>query len=63
MLRTLKGLRNDLGMTQKQIAEKLEVPIASYQRYENYQTTIPFEVILKIGDLATVDDLRQIRYK
>lgn len=64
MLRTIRGLRNDLGMTQKEMADKLDVPIASYQRYETYSAEkIPFEVILKLADLTGLQDLRQIKYK
>lgn len=56
MKRTIKGLRNDLGLTQKQMAEKLGVPIASYQRYENYQQRIPVDVIFDIAKLCDISN-------
>ena len=63
MLRTLRGLRNDLGLTQKELADKIECPIASYQRYERYETEVPMTVLMKISKLCGDIDLREIRFK
>lgn len=63
MLRTLKGLRNDLGLTQKEMANELDIPVASYQRYENYIYKIPSNVLIKIADMAGITDVREIRYE
>lgn len=63
MKRTFKGLRNDLGFTQKQMAEKLGVPVISYQRYENYQYKIPSTILVKVADMAGITDVREIRYE
>lgn len=62
-MRTIKGLRSDLDYTQKEMAEVLNVPLATYQRYENYKTKIPTEVIDKIMDLSGIESLKEIRYK
>lgn len=63
MERTIKGLRNDLGLTQKEMAEKIDVPIASYQRYENYVAKIPTEVIVKIMEITGIENLKEIKFK
>lgn len=62
MKRTIKGLRNDLGLTQKQMADKIGVPYSSYQRYENYIAKIPTEVIDKIMKLSGITSLQEIKY-
>ncbi len=61
MKRTLKGLRNDLGLTQKEMAEQLGVPIASYQRYENYQQRIPADVVFEIARICGVQNPTDIK--
>lgn len=63
MLRTLKGIRNDLGLTQKEMAEKVGIPYISYQRYENYIHNIPSAVLVKIADMAGIVDVREIKYE
>lgn len=35
---TLKGLRNNLDLTQKEMAEKLGVSEATWRNYEQYKT-------------------------
>lgn len=62
MKRTLKGIRNDLGLTQKQMADLIGVKEMTYQRYENYVTKIPVEVIARIMDVAHIESLNEIRY-
>ena len=63
-MRTLKGIRNDLGLNQDEMAEALGISLASYQRYENFKTDkVPFGVIKEAGDMAGIEDLREIKYK
>ena len=62
-MRTIKGVRNDLNLSQKEMAEKLCIPLASYQRYENYKAKIPVEVMDKIMELCGINSLKEIRYK
>lgn len=45
------------------MAEKLGIPIASYQRYENYQQRIPANVVFDIARLCDVDNPIEIRIK
>ena len=63
MKRTIKGLRNDIGFTQKEMADQLGVPISTYQRYENYMYKIPSSILVKIADLAGIVDVREIKYE
>lgn len=62
-MRTIKGVRNDLNLSQREMAEKLDVPLASYQRYENYKAKIPVEVMDRIMELCGINSLKEIRYK
>ena len=61
--RTLKGLRCDLELSQKEFAEKIGCPLASYQRYERYEIRIPAEVAINIADLCKIKDVRDIKIK
>jgi len=61
MIRTIRGIRNDLGFNQQEMADKLNVTYATYQRYERYETVIPATVIIKIADLAHIIDVREIK--
>lgn len=62
MKRTLKGIRTDLGLTQREMAKEVGIKPATYQRYENYETKIPVEVIAKIMELAHIEILNEIKY-
>lgn len=62
MQRTMKGLRNDLGYTQEQMAKAIKVPVATYVRYENLQTKIPFQVAIKICDMCKIADPREVKF-
>lgn len=62
MKRTLKGIRNDLNLTQKEMANKLNIPIATYQRYETGKTPMPIDVAIKIADYGNIVDLRDIKF-
>lgn len=62
MKRTLKGIRNDLNLTQKEMANKLNIPIATYQRYETGKSPIPIDIAIKIADYGNIIDLRYIKF-
>lgn len=62
MKRTLKGIRNDLNLTQKEMANKLNIPIATYQRYETGKSPIPIYIAIKIADYGNIIDLRDIKF-
>ena len=62
MKRTLKGIRNDLNLTQKEMANKLNIPIATYQRYETGKSPIPIDIAIKIADYGDIIDLRDIKF-
>ena len=47
--RTMAGIRKDLQLTQIEMANKLNIPIATYQRYETGKTPIPIDIAIKIG--------------
>lgn len=60
--RTIAGIRKDLNLTQLEMAAKLKIPIATYQRYESCKTPIPIEVAIKIADMGKVKNLRDIKF-
>ena len=61
--RTLRGIRSDLGLTQKEMAEKLGTSFISYQRYETYQNRMPSNILVGVADLAGIIDVREIKYE
>lgn len=46
--RRLAEVRSDRGLSQKQFAAELEVPIASYQRYEQGVRELPLSLAVKL---------------
>lgn len=60
--RTIKGLRCDLELTQRQMAEKLGIGIVTYQRYEQYKCKIPVDLLVRIADMSGIVDIREIKY-
>lgn len=62
-MRTLKGLRCDMDLTQKQMAEKLGITTATYQKYEAYTAKIPAAVLVSVADMAGIVDVREIKYR
>ena len=52
---TLKGIRANLGLTQAEMAEKLEISNKTYKNYENYKTYPDVMSIKKIIELSGVD--------
>lgn len=60
--RTIAGIRKDLGLTQKEMAEQLGIPLVSYARYEKGVVPTPVEIAVAIADLGGVVDLREIKF-
>lgn len=58
--RTLRGIRNDLGMTQKEMADKIGCSQAMYQRYERNEVIIPVNLLIKMADMVGIVDVREI---
>ncbi len=52
---TLKELRRQKGMTQEDVANRLEIGVSTYCMYENAQRRIPADVAKKISELLNVD--------
>ena len=60
--RTMAGIRKDLQLTQIEMAKKLNIPIATYQRYETGKTPIPIDIAIKVADYGDIVDLRDIKF-
>jgi DNA-binding XRE family transcriptional regulator len=52
---TLKGIRNNLNLTQQEMAEKLSITKETYQNYENYKTFPDVKIVKKIIQISGVD--------
>ena len=50
----LKDIREDRNLTQKQIADFLNMKQQQYSRYENGTNEIPFEYIIKLAKFYQV---------
>lgn len=50
----IKGLREDRDITQKQLAEKLNIAQNTYSQYENGGRQFPVDVIIKLSDIFKV---------
>lgn len=61
--RTIKGLRSDLNLTQKEMADALGIPICNYQRYEKLEVPVPLKVMIKIADMVGIVDIREIKFE
>ena len=59
MLKNLKELRKEAGLSQKYIAHKLNISQQTYSDYENDKTEPTMEVLLQIASLfgVSVDEL------
>ena len=51
----LQLIRSDLGISQKEMAEKIEIPYGTFRRYENGGTDPPREVLARISELGNYD--------
>ena len=54
MIMRLKDLREDLDITQKEIAEYLHIRQNTYSQYENGQRQLPIDVLNKLADYYNV---------
>lgn len=61
MKRSIKGLRADNNLTQKQLAEILGISVHSLQRYEAGESDISFKLVVKLCDYFGIEDLRTIK--
>ena len=50
----LKDLREDMDITQKEIAEFLHIKQNTYSQYENGQRQLPIDVLTKLADYYSV---------
>ncbi len=59
MLKNLKNLRKELGLTQKEIADILHISQQTYRDYENCKTEPTGETLIAIANYfeVTVDEL------
>ena len=54
LLPKIKELREKQGLSQKRIAELLEMHTTQYQRYETGESTIPIDFMIKLADFYNV---------
>ena len=52
---TLKGIRNNLNLTQQEMAKKLDISTETYKNYENYKTFPDVSIVKKIIEISGVD--------
>lgn len=60
--RSIKGIRIDLGLSQKDMGKKLGLSESAYRKKESYETRLLAEELLKLADIANIDP-RDIRVK
>lgn len=46
----LKDIREDMDITQKEIAEYLHIKQNTYSQYENGQRSLPVDVLIKLAE-------------
>lgn len=54
MYPNIRGLREDKDMTQKQLADYLNIAQATYSRYERGDLDIPTQVLIKLSQFHKV---------
>lgn len=61
--KNLRNMREDCNLTQKQMAERLGIPVTTYRNYENTYREPSFEILVKICEILKVstDELLGIR--
>ena len=57
---TLKRLRKSKGLTLKALAEKLNIPVRTDQRYESGERKPDIQTAIRIADTLEVSDVRVI---
>lgn len=60
--RTMKGLRNDKRLKQKEMADILGITVSTYAKYENYETKIPYGTAVDFANYFGIKDLRTIKF-
>lgn len=54
MYNRIKELREKRHLTQKELAEILEMQLTQYRRYENGERPVPFDFVVKLADFYGV---------
>lgn len=54
MYSRIKELREERHLTQRQLAEIMEMQLTQYRRYENGERPIPFDFVVKLADFYGV---------
>lgn len=54
MYKRIKELREENHLTQKQVADILEMQLTQYRRYENGERPVPFDFMVKLADYYEV---------
>ena len=59
MLKNLRNLRKELGLSQKQVAEKLNISQQTYSDYENDKTEPTMDMLVRLANLfvVSIDEL------
>lgn len=55
MKRTLKGIRNDLNLTQKEMAEKMGMGVQTWRNKELYVTELTATELMLLCNLAKIE--------
>ena len=58
MKRTLKSIRIDLGLTQEQIAKKLNLGVQTWRNKEAYRSELTATELLELCEMAKVDPMQ-----
>ena len=53
-MQIIKTLRQEAGMTQRQLADKLGVSVRSVRTYENQMDMVPTRILMKLADVFQV---------
>ena len=54
MTKTIEDLRSFIDINQVEMAKKLNIPISTYNVYENGRRTVPIEIAMKIAKILEV---------
>lgn len=54
MYNRIKELREERHLTQKELAEILEMQLTQYRRYESGERPVPFDFVVKLADFYGV---------